>query len=35
MWKKILGWLLKFAPSIAEAVMDARAKEAAKKPPTQ
>ena len=31
MWKKLLGWILKFAPSIAQAVMEAKAREAAEK----
>lgn len=32
MWKKILGWLFKFAPSIIEAAMEAKAKSDAEKP---
>ena len=32
--KKIGGWLIKYAPGLIEIIMDAKAKEAAKKPPT-
>lgn len=39
MWKKLLSWILKLAPSIVEAVMEQKAKDAAAKagqpkPPT-
>ena len=32
MWKKLLGWLVKFAPSIAEAIISAKVKQDAQKP---
>jgi hypothetical protein len=39
MWKKFLGWLgrifVSYGPGVVEAIMEAKAKEAAKKPPTQ
>lgn len=35
MWKKILAWILKLAPGVVEAVMEQKAKDAAKpKPPS-
>ncbi len=35
-WLKMLGgWIVRFAPGLVEAIMIQKAKEAAKKPPTQ
>jgi hypothetical protein len=35
-WLKTLGgWLIKYAPGLVDAIMDAKSKEAPKKPPSQ
>ena len=32
MWRKILAWILKFAPGVVEVIVEQKAKDAANKP---